>query len=526
MKLFNPLIFSESLLSDSTYPRYRAIVEKFVENFNLCVKGEFEFLPSQQYTAVHAKYKLRHTCGEVVEMSMTNLLDISRQQVKTGCKTCKIKEVHDAQRDSVSSFYEKFKKKHSHATEFRILGEYKDSNTKIKVVHKCGYEFDVRPRELIMGNYCPQCSKETQANNQRYTHSEFLESFEKKSIYNKEYEFLSEYVSTHEKLKVRHTKCDKIFEMRPRELISGNYCPYCSNSRSKAEKEVFEYIKSILPKDTTVEENVRGLLKSPKLELDIYIPSMKIAIEYNGIWWHREELVKDRSYKKVLEANDNGIRLVTVMEHDWLNKKELLKEKLAYILGVSTSRKIYARKTAVYELASDVKNGFLEANHIQGKDKSFINLGLYENDTLVSVLTITKPRKSLNAKSYEISRYATLGGTSVIGGFSKLLSYVSNYLPKGTEITTYASLGYSQGDLYINNGFEFSHISKPSYWYYKKNSIRLYHRFTFNKKEIERMHRIGKLKFFDAALTEKENMKRNDYFSILDCGNLVFKKIL
>lgn len=43
--------------------------------------------------------------------------------------------------------------------EYKVLGEYKSTHTKIKMLHtKCGNEFDMSPSDFLRGNRCPFCS--------------------------------------------------------------------------------------------------------------------------------------------------------------------------------------------------------------------------------------------------------------------------------------------------------------------------------------------------------------------------------
>lgn len=69
-----------------------------------------------------------------------------------------------------------------------------------------------------------------------------------------------------------------------------------SHTRSKSENIIVEFIKSFYDKEIII--NTRKVLK--KYELDIYLPDIKLAIEYNGIRYHSIELYKpkDRILKK------------------------------------------------------------------------------------------------------------------------------------------------------------------------------------------------------------------------------------
>lgn len=43
---------------------------------------------------------------------------------------------------------------------FELVGDYKDQYTKVLFKHKCGFIFNIRPKDLISGHsFCPKCSK-------------------------------------------------------------------------------------------------------------------------------------------------------------------------------------------------------------------------------------------------------------------------------------------------------------------------------------------------------------------------------
>lgn len=91
-----------------------------------------------------------------------------------------------------------------------------------------------------------------------------------------------------------------------------NYCPHCfiEHKTSYPEKMIFYYIKKIFP-DTinNVKSNILTWLDT--FELDIYIPSQKIAIEYDGEIWHSN---KKRDELKSLLCKENGIKLIRIRE--------------------------------------------------------------------------------------------------------------------------------------------------------------------------------------------------------------------
>ncbi len=48
-------------------------------------------------------------------------------------------------------------------------------------------------------------------------------------------------------------------------------------------------------------------------ELDIYIPSIDVAIEYDGSYWHKSKLLGDN--EKNARAKKAGIKLIRIREH-------------------------------------------------------------------------------------------------------------------------------------------------------------------------------------------------------------------
>ena len=114
-------------------------------------------------------------------------------------------------------------------------------------------------------------------------------------------------------------------------LKSETYTPrlchscYKSLSTSKYEDEIADYISTFYSGELV--RNSRNII-SP-LELDLYYPEKKIAIEFNGDYWHNEyRVTSDYHYKKFKKCFDSGIILVSIFEHEWLSNKDSIKDYL------------------------------------------------------------------------------------------------------------------------------------------------------------------------------------------------------
>lgn len=249
-----------------------------------------------------------------------------------------------------------------------------------------------------------------------------------------------------------------LYHNRMRSNIS--LCTICypiSDQKSIKEKELFKFIQNNYSGDI-----ISGYRDG--LEIDIYLPELKIGFEFNGLYWHSDEY-KDKSYhiNKTNSFKDKGIRIIHIWEDDFDFRISIVKSQILNLLGISKS-KVYGRKCEV-RLIKDSKE-FLDNNHIQGSDKSIIKLGLYYDDSLLSIMTFDKfeGRKKMEENSYNLSRFCNKINYNVIGGASKLLSYfIKQYDP--IRIVSYADKDWSIGQLYHTLGFSNISESKPDYKY-------------------------------------------------------------
>lgn len=204
-------------------------------------------------------------------------------------------------------------------------------------------------------------------------------------------------------------------------VIRNNGCLEClgaGKTSSKGEKELYDYIVSIINGD--VLRGGRSVI-APK-ELDIYIPEKKIAIEFNGVYWHTLDKVngdKNYHYDKWKMCADKGIQLITIWEDEWRDKQEIVKSMLAYKLGVNDGEKVYARNTQVVNVTTQVARDFLNDYHIQGFASGSVYYALVDKDDLSKVYAVSVWRKTGNV--LYLDRYAT--SCNVVGGLGKLLKY-------------------------------------------------------------------------------------------------------
>ena len=419
-----------------------------------------------------------------------------------GCPNCS-----KSKKSNKVEFINKAKIKHNNKYDYSLV-EYNGSKIKVKINCNVHGIFEQQPVEHLSGRGCRQCS------NDRFRDT--LPDFKNKSnlTHNNKYDYsLVDYENSCTPVDIICSE-HGIFKQTPNNHISKkNDCPSCSLKYDKSEREVKDFIKSL---DIFFIENTRDIIKP--LELDIYIPSKNIAIEYNGLHWHSELYINNEYHlNKTIECEKQNIQLIHIFEDEWLFKQDIVKSRLKNILGL-TSNKIFARKTIIKEVSPKDSKVFLDNNHIQGNVNSKVKIGLYYNNELVSLMTFGGLRKVLGNKinkndSYELIRFCNKLDTSVIGGADKLFKYfIKTYKPK--EIISYADRRWSQGDLYEKLGFINTHDSKPNYFYIvnKKREYRFKYRKDILVKEG-----------YDSTKTEKQIMLDRGILRIYDCGALTYK---
>lgn len=110
------------------------------------------------------------------------------------------------------------------------------------------------------------------------------------------------------------------------------------STTSKGEKEVLEFVKTIY--SGIIIENDRTQMTPndenkwiENHELDIWLPEIKVAIEYNGTYWHSlpERIASDKF--KRLQCESNGIQLVVITEHEWSIDRRGCEELLRRIVN-------------------------------------------------------------------------------------------------------------------------------------------------------------------------------------------------
>ena len=199
-----------------------------------------------------------------------------------------------------------------------------------------------------------------------------------------------------------------------------------------------------------------------------------------------------------------------VTDYEWKYNRELIIKMIKHRLGIA-DKKIHTRKCVLKYITVSQAKIFLTNNHIHGFARASGHLGLFYNNELVSVLSyMTRNRFKIESNTIEIVRLAF--SCSVPGALGKYIKYLQN-IYTGYAITSYADLRYGTGNVYNQNKFVLSHMTKPGYWYLLKGI--LYHRLSWTKKRLIKMG-------YHSYQTELEIMTQMGAIKIYDCGHYCY----
>lgn len=283
------------------------------------------------------------------------------------------------------------------------------------------------------------------------------------------------------------TKKTIYYRRKRGESASISDVPAYTNT-SRGERELQDWIESL---GVDIVRNDKSILG--RKEIDVYVHQHSLAVEFNGLYYH-SDVFKDKYYHRekyeVCKAKD--IHLIQIWEDDWMYKKDIVKDIISRCLGMNN--KIGGRKCNIKEVSCIEERSFLESNHLQGYTPSSICYGLYYDDELIQLLSIRKPRYTTKFK-WEVLRFCTKKGISVMGGLNKLIKhFTENNNTCVNEIVSYVDRSYFTGNEFERLGIS-SGSDDISYWW------------VINGRRLSRQKFTKKKLGLDENITEDAYMK-------------------
>jgi outer membrane protein W/very-short-patch-repair endonuclease len=137
-------------------------------------------------------------------------------------------------------------------------------------------------------------------------------------------------------------------------------CPYCSNQSSEPEIRILTELMSIF-------DDVTSRHKIKSLEIDIYINSYDLGIEYDGFYYHKNKESQDKIKNTTLE--EEGVRLIRVRHHPL--------EPMSSLDIVHVENKL--TKETLNQLMSTLKL-LVEQSHIEKINSYLLETGFVNQD--------------------------------------------------------------------------------------------------------------------------------------------------
>ena len=246
----------------------------------------------------------------------------------------------------------------------------------------------------------------------------------------------------------------QVFDSIPHNVLRGaNPCTQCNHMKSAGEDEVARYLGAF----TTVVRRDRSVI-GPK-ELDIYLPELKLAVEYCGMYWHscgdKEETARHKrdheDKHKLCEAA--GVRLITLFEDEWVRRNYAIRRLLRNAVGASRGR-LMARKCALKKVSNAEARGFYDRYHPQGGDGNGDHYALFWGGKMVACMRFTVGANDRGAaavnRAWTLSRYATR--ITVAGGASRLFkAFIDDRQP--SIVKSFSDNRFFGGGMYAALGF-------------------------------------------------------------------------
>lgn len=308
------------------------------------------------------------------------------------------------------------------------------------------------------------------------------------------------------------------FEMIPNSVQQGQWCPSCGKiGPSQTQVEIYHYVRSLTKEPVDLDHHH---ILAPK-DLDIYLPSLKVGIEYNGLYWHSSaspRWKRNSHANKAKQCREKKIDLLAIYEDEWDHpqKRLLLQAMIRYRLKKFVGISLHARECElVYLDKNEQFNFFFERNHLDGHALASFAYGLFYRNKLIQCASFRKTR----FKEWEVARLATDYDYQVKGGVARLLHQVPSFV-------TFSNNRLSHGNVYQKLGYkEITQTTAPSYWYtdFKTRIFRTHCR-RINDPKILTLYPTEQEQALGGVFSEKIFGDRRALFRIEDYGHRKWRK--
>jgi hypothetical protein len=281
------------------------------------IENEGYELLSENYIGSNSKLEVKCNKGHIYHPTFWSFKKGHR------CRICGNEKSHNTRRLS----YDYVKEQIENEGYVLLSKEYVNTTSILSVKCNKGHESLITYGNFQQGKRCISCCGR----------EKLSYDYVKEQIENEGYILLSkEYVNAQSPINIKCNNNHK-YKVRWYNFQQGKRCPNCDREKtsSKAEKEIQSFLSdriSFLPNDRTQILNPKTGFN---LELDIWIPSLNKAIEFNGEYWHSLDMIKEKDIIKIKQCQEKGIDLLVINESDWINNKYCCFDKIEDFIDVN-----------------------------------------------------------------------------------------------------------------------------------------------------------------------------------------------
>ncbi|MFW6225577.1 MAG: hypothetical protein ACOC3V_01295 [bacterium] len=454
-------------------------------------------LPDEFHKNTDAAFLFKCDCGNEKWISIHSI-------IKNNQKTCGECNVYSKS----NLINEKF----GHLTIIKINYDkiHKYSEKKVICKCSCGNIIEVKLCEITTGHKktCGKClSKSHEWHSKRgklpdkvngyYELNDLIKYFSGSFI-----EPLERIRNVYDKYKFKCKLCGNTYYTKLGYVLYNNvHCCGCINGNySFASSEIGNFISKHI--ECLYGKNEK---KIGNYSVDIFIPSLNIIIEYNGLIYHSDKFNKNKvDIDKYKELSKNYSYLM-IFEDEWIKRRNCFKNLILNKIKKTNYKSLRPKDCKIELISNNEISQFYETYHYQGHCNSKYNIGVSYGDEIVACMSIKHPTRQ-NSGNWEISRMACSYKYKIHGIWSYLIKWIKrNNLISG-KLITFSDNRLMNGKVYQIMGFEHVRNINPDYYWVKGRNR--YHKSRLRKTDEEKL--TGK--------TESQLRKEQGYHKIYDLG--------
>lgn len=396
--------------------------------------------------------------------------DVKHLYRHQGCPKCGTRRSY-----TLDEFLKEVDKKYNGKYDMSNVTEYVNNSTKIypicHVKDANGAEhgvFEITPHNFLKDgrNGCPKCGEKIRTDKRRKTTEQFIDEANKThGVDRYDYTEVGYESATKPVGIICHRKDSNgnehgIFYQTPDSHIRGAGCPKCANLASKPETEIIQILK-----DNSIEEIECRNRKMISGEIDIYLPSLKVGFEYDGLLWHSDFSKIRKPFHllhKLEECEKKGITLYNIFENEYLEKKNVVENFILRRVGKLKTKDVDLTKCAVKEIDKDTASDFIMNNNLTSYSKSCLSIGVEYDGELVYTATFLSRKNNWSTNNLTVRLNYNDDGL-----FTLMINYFKenyNYDKITVKTDRRWHNEYTDGEILLN-GFKQSKKEGPKCYY-------------------------------------------------------------